>query len=149
MYPATTVRPIEILLVEDNPVDVSLTEELFAGGKITNKLHVAADGEQAMQFLQGEAPYPNAPKPDLILLDLNLPGKQGHEVLAEIKGTPGVSEIPVVVVTGSIAEEDFHRAYDLTCDGYMNKPVDLEDLFRVIRSIDHFGMTITTVRPNS
>ena len=114
---------------------------------MTNHVHVAMDGEQAMQFLRREARYLDAPRPDLILLDLNMPKKDGHEVLAEIKQDPTLQKIPVVVLTGSIAEEDMSRAYSLKCDHYINKPVNVDDFVKVVEIIESFWMTIVRLPP--
>jgi CheY-like chemotaxis protein len=140
-------RAIEILLVEDSPADVRLTREALAEGKVTNALHVVGDGEEALQFLRREDPHQDACTPDLVLLDLSLPKKSGDAVLREIKESPELQDIPVVIVTGSIVEEDFHQASAVPCDGYITKPADPEELFRVIKSIEHLSVTITTARP--
>jgi len=140
-----TPRPIEILLVEDNAADVRLTEEAFREGKITNDLHVVTDGEQAMQFLRREPPYTDAPRPDLILLDLNLPKKDGREVLKEIRDDADLQHIPVVVVTASIVQEDMCRAYSLNCNCYVTKPVDRDELVRTVESIDQFWLTVVAL----
>jgi CheY-like chemotaxis protein len=147
MNPLSTCRAIEILLVEDNPGDVRLTREALKEGQLTNNLHVVEDGEQAMQFLGCEAEYAQVPRPDLILLDLNLPRKDGREVLAEIKQDPKLQKIPVVVLTTSKAEEDVCRAYKLNCNCYITKPADLGQFINVVRAIEHFWMTIVTLPP--
>ena len=135
-------RPVEILLVEDNPGDVRLTLEAFKENKLHNKLHVVGDGEEAMAFLRGEGRYADAPRPDFILLDLNLPKKDGREVLAEIKGDPNLKRIPVVILTVSAAEEDVLRTYDLHANCYITKPVDLDEFIKVVKSIEEFWLTI-------
>ena len=119
-------RPIEILLVEDNPGDVRLTKEALKDAKVINNLHVAGDGIEALDFLKRQGKYPGAIRPDLILLDLNLPRKDGREVLGEIKADPGLRQIPVVILTTSKAEEDILKTYDLHANCYITKPVDLE-----------------------
>jgi CheY-like chemotaxis protein len=135
-------RPIEILLVEDNPGDVRLTVEALKDGKIRNNLNVVRDGVQAMAFLHQQEPYDKVARPDLILLDLNLPRKDGREVLAEIKRTPGLQHIPVVVLTTSDARPDIQRSYELHANCYITKPVDLEQFIQVVRSIEGFWLTI-------
>jgi two-component system, chemotaxis family, response regulator Rcp1 len=135
-------RPIEILLVEDNPGDVRLTIEALKEGKVSNRLSVARDGVEALAFLRREGPHATAPRPDLILLDLNLPRRDGREVLAEIKADARLRRIPVVVLTTSNAEEDILRTYDLHANCYINKPVDLDQFISVVRSIDDFWLTV-------
>jgi len=140
-------RAIEILLVEDNPGDVRLTIEALREGKLANNLQVARDGVEALQFLRRQGPHGNAPRPDLILLDLNLPKKDGREVLAEIKGDPDLRRIPVVILTTSQAEQDIVKSYDLYANCYIAKPVDLESFIRVVRSIDSFWLTVVQLPP--
>lgn len=135
-------KPIEILLVEDNPGDVRLTIEALKEGKVHNHLSVAADGVQAMDFLRRQGKFADAPRPDLILLDLNLPRKDGREVLAEIKNDDNFKRIPVVVLTTSKAEGDVIRSYNLHANCYITKPVDLEQFIRVVESIEEFWLTI-------
>lgn len=135
-------RPIEILLVEDNPGDVRLTREALRDGKVRNVLHVAEDGVEAMAFLRREGNYADAPRPDVILLDLNLPRKDGREVLAEIKADETLRRIPIVVMTTSSAEQDILRTYDLHANCYITKPVDLDQFIEVVRSIQEFWLTI-------
>ena len=137
-----TAAPIEILLVEDNPGDVRLTEEALRQGKVRNNLNVAADGVEAVAFLRRQGRYARAPRPDLILLDLNLPRKDGREVLAEIKADVGLRKIPVVVLTTSQAEEDVLKAYGLNANCYVTKPVGLEQFVAVVNSIEDFWLTI-------
>ncbi|MCU7905258.1 MAG: response regulator [Candidatus Thiodiazotropha sp. (ex Epidulcina cf. delphinae)] len=137
-----SVRPVEILLVEDNPGDARLAQEGMKEGKILNHLSVVSDGDQAMAFLGREGKYAEAPRPDLILLDLNLPKKDGREVLAEIKNNPELKRIPVVVLTMSKAEEDILRAYDLHANCYISKPLDLEKFLVVVDAIEQFWFTI-------
>jgi len=138
----TLGRPIEILLVEDNPGDVRLTIEALKEGKVRNHLSVARDGVEALSFLRREGPHASASRPDLILLDLNLPKKDGREVLAEIKEDSRLRRIPVVVLTTSKAEEDILRTYDLHANCYITKPVDLEQFISVVRSIDDFWLSV-------
>ncbi|HEY0154283.1 MAG TPA: response regulator [Longimicrobium sp.] len=135
-------RPIEVLLVEDNPGDVRLTREALKEGKVSNNLHVAPDGVEALAFLRREGRYAAAVRPDLILLDLNLPRKGGREVLEEIKNDPALRHIPVVILTSSQAEQDIARAYDLHANCYISKPVDLDQFIRVVRSIEEFWFTV-------
>jgi len=138
----TRGRPIQILLVEDNPGDVRLTIEALKEGKVSNTLSVARDGVEALSFLRREGPHGKAVRPDLILLDLNLPKKDGREVLAEIKDDSSLRRIPVVVLTTSKAEEDILRTYDLHANCYITKPVDLEQFISVVRSIDDFWLSV-------
>lgn len=135
-------KPIEILLVEDNPGDVRLTIEAFREGKVINSLHVVADGVEAVAYLRRQGRYTDAVRPDLILLDLNLPKKDGREVLADIKEDPELRRIPVVVLTTSRAEEDIVRSYNLHANCYIVKPVDLEQFINVIKTIDDFWLTV-------
>ena len=135
-------RPIDILMVEDNPGDIRLTLEALKENKMNNALHVAKDGVQAMAFLRQEGEYADAPRPDLILLDLNLPRKDGREVLAEIKADPSLMRIPVVILTTSQAEEDILRSYNLHANCFVTKPVDLDQFIRVVQSIEQFWLTI-------
>jgi two-component system, chemotaxis family, response regulator Rcp1 len=137
-----TVRPIEILLVEDNPGDVRLTIEALKDSKVHNHLSVVTDGEEAMAFLLGREPHVGRPHPDLVLLDLNLPRKDGREVLADIKADASLRRIPVVILTASGAEEDILRAYDLNANCYITKPVDLDQFFKVVQTIEEFWFTI-------
>jgi CheY-like chemotaxis protein len=133
---------IEILLVEDDPGDVLITREAFAQNKLRNHLSVVSDGEAALAFLRRKGEYAHAPRPDLILLDLNLPRKAGHEVLAEIKTDPELQRIPVVVLTTSDAEEDVLRSYDLHANAYVTKPVDFDRFLHVVQQIDEFFVTV-------
>jgi len=135
-------RSVEILLVEDNPGDVRLTQEALKDNKVHNHLHVVGDGVEALAFLRGEGRYAGSPRPDLILLDLNLPRKDGREVLAEIKADTELRRIPVVVLTTSKAEEDILRAYDLSANCYITKPVDFDQFIRVVRSIEDFWLAM-------
>lgn len=133
---------IEILLVEDNPGDARLTREALRDGKVRNNLSVVVDGVEAMAFLRREGPYAGAQRPDLILLDLNLPRKSGREVLAEVKSDPELARIPVVVLTTSKADEDVAKAYEYHANCYITKPVDFEEFNTVVRSIEEFWFTI-------
>lgn len=142
MSSRTIGRAVEILLVEDNPGDVRLTLEAFKENKLRNHLHVVGDGEEAMAFLRRESQYADAPRPDLILLDLNLPKKDGREVLAEVKGDPDLKRIPVVILTVSAAEEDVLRTYDLHANCYITKPVDLDRFVEAVKTIEDFWLTI-------
>ncbi len=135
-------KPIEILLVEDNPGDVRLTLEALKDGKMNNNIHVAKDGVEALQFLRRVGTYADAPCADLVLLDLNLPKKDGREVLAEIKADEDLKHIPVIVLTTSKAEEDIFRAYDLHANCYITKPIDLDQFINVVKSIEDFWLTI-------
>ena len=140
-------RPIEILLVEDSPGDVRLTREALTANKIRNTLHVVADGVQALAFLRKQGKHANAPRPNLILLDLNLPKKDGREVLAEIKGNGDLRRIPVVVLTTSGAEEDILKAYDLNANCYVTKPVNLDSFIQVVKSIESFWVMVVELPP--
>ena len=141
-------RPVEILLVEDNPGDVRLTREALREGKVRNNLAVASDGIEAIAYLRKEGEHAGAVRPDLILLDLNLPRKDGREVLEEIKSDNELKRIPVVVLTTSKAEEDVLRTYNLHANCYVTKPVDLEKFMVVVKSIDVFWLTVVTLPPN-
>lgn len=140
MIPSSS--PIEVLLVEDNPGDVRLTREALKEGKVCNNLSVVPDGVEAMAFLRRQGPYAGAPRPDVILLDLNLPKKDGREVLEEVKGDPELRSIPVVVLTSSEAERDIARAYALHANCYITKPVDLDQFITVVKSIEDFWFSI-------
>jgi len=137
-----TSRTIEILLVEDNPGDARLTLEAFKEGKVLNNFTVINDGAEALAYLRREGPYSNAVQPDLILLDLNLPKKDGREVLAEIKADERLKQVPVVVLTTSAAPEDVAGAYGSHANCYVTKPVNLDDFLRVIQSIESFWLTL-------
>jgi CheY-like chemotaxis protein len=139
------LNTIDILLVEDSPSDVRLTREALKEAKIYNTLHVVQDGIAALEFLRKQGPYANSPIPDLILLDLNLPKKDGREVLAEIKEDENLKRIPVVVLTTSRAEEDVIRSYDLHANAYISKPVDLKQFLEVIRVIEDFWLAVVTL----
>ncbi len=141
-------RPIEILLVEDNLGDVRLTQEALKEGKVRNNLSVASNGEEALAFLRREGQFTGAPRPDVILLDLNLPGKDGREVLAEIKTDPNFRRIPVVILTTSQAEQDILKTYDLHANCYVTKPVDLDQFIEMVKSIEDFWLTIVKLPPD-
>jgi CheY-like chemotaxis protein len=138
---------IEVLLVEDDPGDVLMTREAFEQHKVRNTLHVVSDGVEALSFLRQEGEYADVPRPDLVLLDLNLPRKDGREVLAEIKADPQLRRTPVVVLTTSEAEEDVLRSYDLHANAYVAKPVDFDRFIDVVRRIDSFFVTVVKL-PN-
>lgn len=140
-------KPVEILLVEDNPDDIELTLEAFKDAKVRNKVHVVEDGTEALAFLRQEGKYAGAPHIDVILLDLNLPGKHGREVLAEIKADKKLKRIPVVVLTISQAEEDILKSYDLGANSYVVKPVDLDQFMNAAKSIEGFWLTFVKLPP--
>jgi two-component system, chemotaxis family, response regulator Rcp1 len=140
-------RQIEILLVEDNPGDVRLTQEVFKEGKIRNKLNVAWNGEEALAYLHREGRFAQAPRPDIILLDLNLPRKSGREVLAEIKTDPRLKCIPVVILTTSQAEQDIAESYNQHANCYIVKPVELDQFINVVRTIEGFWLQIVKLPP--
>ena len=142
-----TARPIEVLLVEDNPGDVRLTREALKDGKVSNNLSVMQDGVEALRFLRREGPYADAPRPDVVLLDLNLPKKDGRQVLQEMKADPALRTIPVVILTSSDAERDIADAYELQANCYITKPVDLDQFITVVRSIEDFWFSIVKLPP--
>ena len=133
---------IDVLLVEDDPGDVLMTREAFEQHKVTNTLHVVSDGVEAVKFLRRQDEYATAPRPGLVLLDLNLPRKDGREVLAEIKSDEDLCDIPIVVLTTSAADEDILRSYKLHANAYVTKPVDFNRFVEVVRQIDHFFVTV-------
>jgi len=135
-------KPVEILLVEDNPGDVRLTQEAFKDGKMLNKLHVVEDGMEALAFLKREGKYTDVSRPELILLDLNMPGKDGRDVLAEIKADRDLKRIPVVILTTSRSEEDILRSYDLNANCYITKPLELDKFIEIVKSIEDFWLAI-------
>lgn len=139
---AQNVTPIEILLVEDSPGDVILTREALEDAKVRNNLHIAVDGLDAIDFLYRQGTHADAPRPDLILLDLNLPKMDGREVLEKIKCDPNLKRIPVVVLTMSSAQEDVLRSYDLHANCYVSKPVDFGQFLKIIKSLDEFWLAI-------
>jgi CheY-like chemotaxis protein len=147
MTDSTRASPVEILLVEDNPGDVRLTKEALKEGKVYSNLHWAKDGVEALEFLRHQGKFADVPRPDIILLDLNLPKKDGREVLSEIKNDDDLKRIPVVILTTSKAEEDVLRSYQLHANCYVTKPVDLDKFIVVVQSIDKFWLTVVTL-PN-
>lgn len=148
MCAAAFRKPTEILLVEDNPGDVDLAREALENSKIDNLLHAVGNGEEAMDFLRRKGKYTNAPRPDLVLLDLNLPSKDGREVLAEIKLDEDLKRIPVVILTSSRDEEDILKAYNLHANCYITKPMDLNQFVKVVKSIEDCWFTIVKLPPN-
>ena len=140
-------RPVEILLVEDNPGDERLTREALKEGKVYNNFHWVKDGVEALDFLRRKGKYADVPRPDIVLLDLNLPKKDGREVLFEVKNDDQLKRIPVVILTTSKAEEDVLKTYNLHANCYVTKPVDLEQFIRVVKTIDQFWLTVVTL-PN-
>ena len=144
-----SVAPIDILMVEDNPGDARLTQEALKESKMLNNLHHVRDGVEAMEFLRREGKYGDVPTPDIILLDLNLPRKDGREVLAELKGMPRLKNIPVVVLTTSDAEQDILMSYNLHANCYITKPVDLEKFIEIIHGIENFWLSIVKLPPTS
>ena len=143
----SSLHPIEILLVEDNPGDSRLAKEALKESKLKNNLYVAEDGVEAMNFLYKTGKYSKMPSPDLVILDLNLPKKDGREVLAEIKNDDNLKRIPVVILTISKAEEDILKTYNLHANCYVTKPLDLDQFMKVVRSIEDFWLTIVKL-PN-
>ena len=143
----STPPPVEILLVEDDPGDVLMTQEALSDAKLVNNLHVVDNGEEALTFLRQQSPYEDAPRPGLILLDLNLPRVDCREVLAQIKADEGLRRIPVVVLTTSEAEEDILRSYDLHANAYVTKPVDFDSFVRVVRQVDDFYISVVRLPP--
>lgn len=137
-----TAEPADILVVEDNPGDVRLTKEAFKEGKIANTLHVVEDGVDALDFLFQRNDYADAPRPDLVLLDLNLPRKNGDEVLEELHEDPGRRSIPVIILTSSEAEEDIAKSYELCASGYLTKPVDPNEFIDMIQELERFWLSI-------
>ena len=138
----TEAAPIEVLLVEDSPGDVRLTREAFKDAKMLINLNVASDGVEALAFLGREGKHADAPRPDLILLDLNLPKKDGREVLSELKESPAFKSIPVIILTTSASEADIHGSYQHHANCYITKPVDLEGFLKVVKSIDSFWLSV-------
>jgi chemotaxis family two-component system response regulator Rcp1 len=141
-------RPVEILLVEDNLGDARLTQEALKEGKIRNNLHHVKDGVEALAFLRREGSYSNAPTPDIVLLDLNLPKKDGRQVLADMKADDALKTIPVVVLTTSEAEQDILRSYALHANCYVTKPVDLEKFISIVRAIEDFWLAVVKLPPS-
>lgn len=147
MNEAPPGRPMEILMVEDNPCDVRLTVEAFRDAKVANNMHLAADGEEAIEFLRRKGRHRNAPRPDLILLDLNLPKMNGREVLAEIKADPETRCIPVVVLTTSGDSKDITAAYELHTNAYITKPVDLDRFVTIVKAVEDFWFSVVKLPP--
>lgn len=143
----TILKPIEILLAEDSPADVRLTREALKNAKVRNNLYTVRDGVEAMAFLRREGEFKNMPRPDLVLLDLNMPRKDGREVLKEIKEDPDLRRIPVVVLTVSQAEEDIIKSYNLHANCYVTKPVGLNQFLDAVRSIEGFWLTVVKLPP--
>ena len=141
-------RPVEILLVEDNPGDVRLTQEAFKEGKVSNNLNVVGDGVEALKFLRREDGYGTAPRPDIVLLDLNLPKMGGREVLEKVKADPELKRIPVVILTTSKAEEDVFKTYSSHANCYITKPVDFERFIEVVKMIEGFWLTVVRLPAN-
>ncbi len=148
MLKTKKVKQIEIMLVEDNPGDVRLTEEALKDSKIINSIHVVGDGEKALDYLYKNGDYADAVRPDLILLDLNLPKKNGYEVLAEIKGDDNLKRIPVVILTSSKAEEDVFHTYGLHANCFITKPIDLDQFMIVVQSIENFWLSLVKLPSN-
>jgi CheY-like chemotaxis protein len=146
-YPEPTPTPIEVLLVEDDPGDVLMTQEAFEEHKVRNTLAVVNDGTEAIAYLRREGQYADVARPDLVLLDLNLPRRDGREVLAEIKNDPDLRQIPVVVLTTSQADEDILRSYQLHANAYVTKPVDFDRFIAVVRQIDEFFVSVVKLPP--
>ncbi|MFZ0035472.1 MAG: response regulator [Sedimentisphaerales bacterium] len=140
-------KPIEILLVEDSPSDTTLTIEALKAGKVSNRLNYVEDGVEAMAYLKRQGKYKNATRPDLIILDLNLPRKDGREVLAELKNDPALRIIPIIVLTTSHSDQDILRSYELNANCYITKPVDFEHFIVVVKSIENFWLSIVTLPP--
>lgn len=147
MHGWVSMTAIDILMVEDNPGDARLTEEALKESKVYNNLHHVRDGVEAMEFLRKEGPYGEAPTPDIILLDLNLPRKDGRQVLAELKSIPRLKNIPVVVLTTSEAEQDIVKSYELHANCYITKPVDLDKFVEIIHGIENFWLSIVKLPP--
>jgi CheY-like chemotaxis protein len=146
-YPSVEVAPIEVLLVEDDPGDVLMTREAFEEHKVRNRLNVVSDGVEALAYLRQEGPYTDAVRPDLILLDLNLPRRDGRQVLQEIKSDESLRQIPVVVLTTSQLDEDIVRSYQLHANAYVTKPVDFDQFISVVRRIDEFFVSVVKLPP--
>jgi CheY-like chemotaxis protein len=140
-------EPIEILLVEDNPGDVRLTQEAFRDGRINNTLHVVTDGKEALDFLYHRGEYSDAPCPNIVLLDLNLPRMDGHEVLAEIRNDPELNHVPVIILTSSEAQEDVVQSYELQSNAYLTKPVAPDEFVDLVRTFEEFWLTLVRLPP--
>lgn len=142
-------KPIEILLVEDSPSDATLTIEALEAGKVANKLNLVEDGVEAMAYLKCEGKYAKATRPDLIMLDLNLPRKDGREVLAELKNDPVLKTIPIIVLTTSRSDKDILQSYQLNANCFITKPVDFQQFIDVVKTIEKFWLTVVTLPPKS
>ena len=142
------LRPIEILLVDDNPGDIRLTQEALKESKVLNNIHIVEDGMEALEFLRKEGRFKNVITPDIVLLDLNLPKRNGREVLADIKADDCLKKIPVVILTMSRAEEDILKSYALHANCYITKPVDMDQFVKIVRSIENFWFSIVRLPPN-
>ncbi|MBD3316533.1 MAG: response regulator [Chitinivibrionales bacterium] len=140
-------RPIEILLIEDNPGDARLTREAFKHGTVSSRLHSVGDGEEAIKLLRKEPPFDQVPRPDIIILDLNLPGRDGREVLAEIKNDPALKRIPVIVLTGSTADKDIADTYDNHANCFVAKPIELADYMSMLEAIESFWLATVILPP--
>jgi CheY-like chemotaxis protein len=145
----TSARPVEILLIEDSPSDAALTIEAIQAGKISNNLNRVADGVEAMAYLRQQGEFAKLPRPDLIMLDLNLPKKDGREVLRELKNDPSLKRIPIIVLTTSRADKDVLQSYELNANCYITKPVDFEQFIDVVKSIEHFWLSVVTLPPSA
>jgi two-component system, chemotaxis family, response regulator Rcp1 len=145
----TATRPVEILLIEDSPSDAALTVQALEGGKIANNLTRVVDGVEAMSLLRKEGPYVNTPRPDLIMLDLNLPRMDGREVLKELKSDPSLRLIPIIVLTTSHADKDILQSYRLNANCYITKPVDFQQFIDVVKSIENFWLSVVTLPQKS
>lgn len=142
-------KPIEILLVEDSPSDTQLTKEALEAGKIINNLNCVVDGVEAMEYLRQKGKFAKSPRPDLIMLDLNLPRKDGREVLRELKSDPSLGLIPIIVLTTSRSDKDVLQSYELNANCYITKPVDFEHFIDVVKTIEKFWLTVVTLPPKS
>jgi CheY-like chemotaxis protein len=145
MLNLTDARPVEILLVEDSPSDAALTREALEKGKIANNLNCVGDGVEALEYLRRQGKFSKAARPDLIMLDLNMPRKDGREVLKELKNDPSLKTIPVIVLTTSHAEQDILQSYQLNANCYITKPVDFKQFVEVVKSIEHFWLSVVTL----
>jgi CheY-like chemotaxis protein len=143
----TSGQPVEVLLAEDNPGDARLTEKAFEQGNILNNLHIVEDGVEAMKFLRQEGEYREKPRPDLVLLDLNMPKKDGWDVLEEIKESSDLTRIPVIVLTSSEAEEDIVKSYELQANAYLTKPVDFQGFLEIVNGFEEFWLSVVKMPP--
>lgn len=143
----TTGQPVEVLLAEDNPGDARLTEKAFEQGNILNNLHIVGDGVEAMKFLRQEGEYQGKPRPDLVLLDLNMPRKDGWDVLEEIKESSELARIPVIVLTSSEAEEDIVKSYELQANAYLTKPVNFQGFLEIVNGFEEFWLSVVKMPP--